>query len=198
MVKGWRDYRRQDFPIYYVQIAPFRYDPDNPESCDGTIVRDQLRRALKQIGNSAMVVIDDVSDVEDIHPKYKDKVGERLAVWALNKIYGLTGEIPCGPLYESMAVENGQVRLTFSYANGALKTSDGKAPSCFTIAGADKVFHPAQAGIEGDTVVVSSPEVPNPVAVRMAWRDIDTPNLLGGTGLPASCFLMDNWPFNGK
>jgi len=118
-------------------------------------------------------------------------VGLRLGLWALAKVYG-KDLVYSGPIYKSMAVEGNKVRVRFDHAAG-LKTRDGKEPSDFTIAGSDQTFQPAKAVIDGQTVVVSSEAVPQPVAVRFAWRDTAEPNLCNQAGLPASPFRTDQW-----
>jgi sialate O-acetylesterase len=193
MVRGWRSAWGYDFPILYVQIPPYRYDAGNPAAFRAAQLRDQQRRALDLIPDSEMIVTSDVGNIEDIHPMDKLSVGERLATWALNRVYNVSDEIPCGPLYEGMSVEGGAIRVSFIFADG-LQALDGKPLSDFQIAGEDRVFHPATAIIDGETVLVSSPEVKQPLAVRFAWTDIATPNLCGGSGLPASSFRSDDWP----
>jgi len=196
LARSWRDEWGYDFPFIYVQIAPFRYDGGDPAGYKGTIIRDAQRKALALIPDCGMAVISDVGNIEDIHPKYKEQVGHRLVLWALDKAYGVKDEIPSGPLYKSMAVEGGAIRVSFDYACKGLKSADGKPLTDFQIAGADGVFHPATATIDGATLLVSSPEVPAPVALRFGWCDIALPNFVGGTGLPASCFRTDDWPLS--
>ena len=194
MVRSWRSEWGYDFPVIYVQIPPYRYDSENPAAFRGAQLRDMQRKALAEIPDSEMIVISDIAEPDNIHPVDKLTPAKRLAAWALNKVYGVSDEIPCGPLYKSMKVEKGKVRIAFDYAQGGLKSADDKPISDFQIAGADKVFHSATATIDGETVIVSSPDVKKPVAVRFAWTNIAMPNLAGGTGLPASTFRTDNWP----
>jgi len=194
MVRGWRNQWGYDFPFLYVQIPPYRYDADNPAAFRGAQLRDEQRKALGLIPDSAMVVTSDVGNIEDIHPMDKLTVGDRLATWALNCVYSVTDEIPCGPLYSGMKVEGKAVRISFDYVVDGLQAIDGQPLGDFQIAGADKVFHLATAVIDRDTVLVSSPDVAEPVAVRFAWTNIAVPNLASGTGLPASCFRTDDWP----
>ena len=114
-----------------------------------------------------MVVTTDIGHLFTIHPHNKQEVGRRLALWALAKDYG-KDVVYSGPIYESMAVEGNKIRLKFAHAEG-LKATDGKPLAEFTIAGSDQKFVPAEAVIEGETVVVSSPAVAEPAAVRFAW-----------------------------
>ena len=145
----------------------------------------------KTVPNTGLAVTTDIGDLNDIHPKNKQEVGRRLALWALAKTYGR--DVVCsGPIYKSMSAEGQKVRLNFDYSQG-LKSADGKPLSFFTIAGADQKFLPAEARIEGESIVVSAPEVARPVAVRFAWREDATPNLVNGANLPASPFRTDSF-----
>jgi sialate O-acetylesterase len=131
--------------------------------------------------------------VKDIHPKNKQDVGRRLALWALAKVYG-RDIVYSGPIYKSMAVEGDKIRLQFDHVGGGLIAAGDKPLVEFTIAGADQKFVPAAATIDGETVVVHSDQVAQPVAVRYAWRDDAAPNLTNKEGLPASPFRTDQWP----
>ena len=191
MIANWRaDWGQGDFPFGFVQIAPFRYQGQNP-ACAAELWEAQLL-TLKSVPNTGMVVTTDIGDVKDIHPKNKQEVGRRLALWALAKVHGRR-LVYSGPIYRSMSVEGGAIRLRFYHAAGGLAASDGKPLREFTIAGADGKFVPAAATIDGDTVVVRSDQVSQPVAVRYAWRDDATPNLANKEGLPASPFRTDVW-----
>jgi sialate O-acetylesterase len=147
---------------------------------------------LKNVPNTGMVVTTDIGNIHDTHPKNKQEVGRRLALWALAKVYGHE-VVYSGPIYESMSVEGDKVRIHFTQTGTGLSTRDGKLPSHFTIAGADKKFHPADAKIEGNSLVVHGPSVSKPVAVRFAWREDAEPNLSNKEGLPASPFRTDQW-----
>ncbi|HNX03900.1 MAG TPA: sialate O-acetylesterase, partial [Opitutales bacterium] len=194
MVKSWRGEWGYDFPVIFVQIPPYRYDSADPNAFRCAQLRDSQRRALAEIPGSRMIVISDVAEIDNIHPIDKLTVGNRLADWALRDVYRVDAPIPCGPLYSGIRIEGASIRASFEFAEGGLKSADGKSLAGFEIAGKDRVFHPATATIDGDTVVVSSPEVKEPVAVRFAWSDIALPNLASGTGLPASTFRSDDWP----
>jgi sialate O-acetylesterase len=194
MVASWREKWGYDFPVLYVQIPPYRYDADNANAFRAAVLRDEQRRALTLIPQSFMVVASDVAEPENIHPIDKLTPGTRLADWALREVYHVAAPVPCGPLYAGMTVEGSSIRICFTHAEGGLRSLDGKPLTSFEIAGKDMVFHPAQAVIEGETVLVSSSEVPEPKAVRFAFRDDAMPNLAGGTGLPASTFRTDDGP----
>ena len=185
MIRAWRaEWNEGDFPFLFVQIAPF-------QGYDCHALWEAQFQTLKTVPNTGMVVTTDIGDVKDIHPKDKQNVGKRLALWALAKTYGR--DVVCsGPIYKGMKIEGDKIQLTFDYGTG-MKASDGKPLSYFKIAGADRVFHAANAEVDGDTLVVSSPEVKKPEAVRFAQQGQATPNLVNGTGLPASPFRTDAW-----
>jgi sialate O-acetylesterase len=178
-----------DLPFYFVQIAPFRYGNDRGEAAE-------LREAqLMALGtpHTGMVVTTDIGNPRDIHPRNKQEVGRRLALWALAETYGQPNLVCSGPLYRSMAVEGRSIRIAFDHVAGGL-VCGGAALTHFQIAGQDRRFLEAAARIDGDSVVVSSPDVPEPVAVRFAWEAAPEPNLFNADGLPASPFRTDNWP----
>ena len=119
-------------------------------------------------------------------------MGERLALWALAKDYGRADIEYCSPLYKSMTVEGNKLRLRFTHAKG-LKTSDGKPPAAFEIAGDDGKFVPAAARIEAKDVVVGAAAVPKPAAARHDWRNTPSVNLINEAGLPCPSFHTDHW-----
>ena len=158
------------------------------------LLRESQFKAL-EIENTGMVVTMDIGDPTNIHPKRKQPVGERLALLALAHEYGQTDLVYSGPQYVAHEVVNGGIQIEFTHTGSGMTSRDGKPLSHFTIAGADQVFHPASAAIENDTIVVSSPQVAKPVAVRFAWGNADEPNLMNQEGLPSSSFRTDDWPF---
>ncbi len=191
MIANWRtDWGQGDFPFGIVQLAPFRYGGQNPanwaELCEAQ------RMTLDRSPNTGMAVTVDIGDVKDIHPKNKQDVGRRLALWALAKSYG-QNLVYSGPIYKSMTVEGNKIRLQFDHVGSGLIASDGKPLTYFTIAGADQKFVPATAVIDGNSVVVSSDQVAQPAAVRFAWVDDTSPNFANKEGLPASPFRTDAW-----
>ena len=193
MIADWRKHWGQgDFPFYFVQLAPFRYRNLDPRMC--AELWEAQRLTLKKVPQTGMAVTTDIGNVEDIHPKNKQDVGLRLALWALAKTYGREGTVYSGPLYESMEVDGNKVRLKFTHVGSGLASSDGKPLSHFTVAGDDGQFVPAEAVIDGSTVLVSSEAVAGPVAVRFAWRDDAEPNFGNQEGLPASPFRTDEFP----
>jgi sialate O-acetylesterase len=141
-----------------------------------------------------MAIINDVGEAKDIHPKNKKDPGERLALWALANDYGQN--IVCsGPLYRASEIADNSIRVTFDHTGTGLKSRDSGPLKRFEIAGADKAWHWANAKIDGpDAVVVSSPDVPEPKAVRYAWAsNPEGANLINSEGLPASVFRTDDW-----
>jgi sialate O-acetylesterase len=186
LIQTWRSLWGYEFPFYYFQIAPYKYGTPKV----GAIVRDAQRRVLT-VPKTGMVVISDIGNTEDIHPRNKKDAGIRLANLVLNKTYGKSGIAIYGPLYKEYKIEKNKIRIYFDYADG-LNAKGGKLTN-FEIAGEDRKFYSADAEIQGGTVVISSPKVKAPVAVRFAWDNTATPNLFNSAGLPASCFRTDDW-----
>jgi sialate O-acetylesterase len=188
MIRDWRErWGQGDFPFYYVQLCPFnRHETEWPEVWEAQLM-------TLSVPNTGMAVTTDIGDINNIHPPNKQDVGKRLALWALAKDYGKTDLAYSGPLYKSMKVDGDKIRIAFDYAKG-LKSRDEKPLSWFVIAGKDQKFHAAEATIDGDEVVIHSDKVSDPVAVRMGWSSIATPNLINEAGLPASPFRTDDWP----
>ena len=190
MIEDWRArWGQGDFPFYFVQIAPFAYGGDTGAAAH---LRDSQRKTLS-VSNTGMAVTMDIGNPRDIHPKNKLDVGKRLALWALAKTYGKELTVWSGPLYKSVSPEGRALRVHFEQAGGGLASRDGKSISHVQVAGADQVFHPAGALIEGATLLVSSSAVSRPVAVRYGWGAADEPNLMNAEGLPASSFRSDDW-----
>lgn len=191
MIEDWRRHWDDEFSFYFVQLANFKARLDAPADSDWAELREAQSLALA-LPKTGQAVIIDIGEAEDIHPRNKQDVGARLAALALAKDYGKE-VVPSGPVYASHAVEGGAIRLTFSELGGGLVCPEA-ALTGFAVAGEDKQFVWAQAVIDGDTVVVSAPEVAAPVAVRYAWADNPACNLYNRAGLPASPFRTDDWP----
>lgn len=190
LIHGWRKlWKNEHLPFYYVQLAPYRYRGD-PLRLPGIW---EAQTAALSIPNTGMAVTVDIGNVRDIHPRNKQDVGKRLALWALAKTYGLPGIVYSGPLYHSMRIEEGRIRLFFEHLGGGFVSRDGEALHGFSIAASDGEFVEAAAVIDGDSVVVSSPEVEKPLAVRFGWHQEAEPNLSNAAGLPASPFRTDRW-----
>lgn len=193
LISGWRAvWGRGDFPFLFVQLANYMARRDEPGEDAWAELREAQTLALR-LPATGMAVAADVGDADDIHPREKRVVGERLALAALSLAYGRS--MPSsGPLYANHAVEGGAIRVRFSHAGGGLRARGDGALRGFAIAGADRHFRWAQARIEGATVVVTHPEIPAPVAVRYGWEANPPLSLENGAGLPASPFRTDDWP----
>lgn len=197
MIADWRKrWQLPEAPFYIVQLANTGKvgDPsDPPTESDWAELQWALFKVARDTPNSGLAVINDGKDTT-LHPREKQKVGERLALLALAHDYDKDKVAFSGPLFKKAEVEGKMIRIHFDHAEG-LKSSDGEALGSFQIAGADKVWVWAEAKIDGETVVVSSSEVENPVAVRYGWRGVPNgANLTNASGLPASLFKTDDWP----
>ncbi|HLJ54646.1 MAG TPA: sialate O-acetylesterase [Chthonomonadaceae bacterium] len=193
LIESWRKLWKQgDFPFLFVQIAPFLSRREEPEDSALAELREAQRLTSLRVPNTGMAVITDAGDETDLHPRDKRTVGERLALLARMLVYGQPIE-GSGPVLESAAPSVGEVRLRFSHTGGGL-IARGDRLEGFTIAGEDGKFVPASAAIRGDTIVVSSPEVPHPAGVRYGWADYPEGNLWNRAGLPASPFRTDSFP----
>ena len=191
MIQDWRDrWGQGDLPFYFVQIAPFHYKT-NPMSA--AFLREAQGMALS-LPNTGMVVTMDIGDPTNIHPKVKKPVSERLALLALKHTYGRSKLIASGPVYSEQKIKGKKIRLSFTEIGGGLASRDGEPLTHFTIAGSNGKFVPANAEIDGDTIVVQSPQISKPKAVRFGWGSADMPNLMNKEGLPASSFRTDNYP----
>ncbi len=191
MIKDWRAaWGEGDFPFYIVQLAGFGAIPDTPQKPDWALTRELQAKVARETPNSGLAVAIDRGEVYNIHPPNKRDVGNRLAVLALAKAYGL--DVPCeGPTYKSMAVESGKIRIKLDHAAG-LKSLGG-APGGFAIAGADQKFVWAQAMLDGESIIVWSPDVKDPVAVRYAYGNNTVCNVYNGADFPAVPFRTDIW-----
>lgn len=195
MINDWRKRWADDFSFYYVQLANYHAPSTEPGTPDPwALVQERMRLVLGTTPKTGMAIINDVGDANNIHPANKKDPGERLARWALAKDYG-KDMIYSGPLYKSSGVKQGAIRVTFDQSGTGLKSRDGGALKRFEIAGADKVWKWAEAKIDGtDSVIVSSPEVKAPLAVRYAWAaNPEGANLVNSDGLPTSIFRTDDW-----
>ncbi len=193
VIRSWWDsWELGEFPFLFVQLANFKEAKEEPGDSDWAELREAQTMTLS-LPNTGMAVAIDIGDAKDIHPKNKQDVGKRLALWALAKTY--SKKVECsGPLYKSMAKKGNTIVLRFDHVGGGLVAKGDEPLQGFAIAGADRKFVRAEARIEGDTVVVSSEKVASPVAVRYAWADNPTCSLYNQAGLPASPFRTDIWP----
>jgi sialate O-acetylesterase len=191
LIQDWRTrFARPELPFLWAQIAPFGYG-GGAYGAHATALLREAQDLTMALPATAQVVLTDIGDVRDIHPKDKWTVGARLARAALVKAYGHDLD-PYGPRYASHEVEGGALRVRFTSAEGGL-VAKGDTLTWFHVAGADKKFVMATARIDGDSVLVSSPEVTAPVAVRFGWSDVAEPNLFDTDGLPAAPFRTDDW-----
>lgn len=193
MIRDWRErWKQGDFPFLFVQLAPWQPKPDMPPPGTWAELREgQLLTALN-CPNTAMAVITDCGDTMDIHPQRKEPVGGRLALAAQAVAYGRK-MVYQGPVYKSVKFRGNTATLYFDSVGAGLEAKSGELKG-FTIAGEDQKFVDAQAQIVGSTVVVSSPEVAKPVAVRFGWLNCPDVNLFNKNGLPATPFRTDDWP----
>ncbi|MGB0761621.1 MAG: sialate O-acetylesterase [Rubripirellula sp.] len=205
LINGWRKLFNPDLAFYWVQLADFRTSNEKPEGGDGWAKLRDAQRTSLNIDNTGMAVIHDIGNAKDIHPRNKQDVGWRLSQWALHQNYGRDDLVPAGPLYKSQKIEDDTIRLSFDHVGKGLMVGkkNGLEPAQedengtlgrFAISGADKVWHWADAVIDGNTVVVSSKEVSKPVAVRYGYTmNPRGANLYNKEGIPASPFRTDNW-----
>ncbi len=187
--------RRWDsaLPFAWVQLPEYRVAGEIGRRF-WPVIREQMRRTLS-LPHTGMAVGLGLGDPDDIHPADKQGIGRRLAVWALADVYAQQDVVAGGPLWTSATTEGSANRLSFQQTDGGLVARDGILTG-FEIAAADQRWLPARAVIEGLTVVVSHPEIAEPVAVRYAWADHPAWSLLNGAGMPASPFRTDDWPIN--
>ena len=169
LIDGWRQaWGEGQFPFLYVQLAPYDYGmykgPKDPYLLPALW---EAQTATLSIPNTGMAVTTDISEVRNIHPKDKQDVGLRLALWALKETYGRKDVACCGPLYSHYLVEGERIRVFFHHTDGGLTSRDGRPLTWFQIAGEDRVFHDAEAVVEGETVLVHNSAVRAPLAVPL-------------------------------
>ncbi len=193
LTKDWRTrWGQGDFPFAWVQLPNFRKPQSAPVEESGWVtVREAMLQAL-QIPNTGMAITTDVGEANDIHPRNKQAVGQRLANWALATVYAQKQIAPSGPLPAGHETKGAEIILSFKHTHGGLVAKGGELKG-FAISGPDKKWLTAKARIVGDKIVVSHPDLKNPAAVRYAWAENPDCNLFNGAGLPASPFRTDNW-----
>ena len=181
-----------ELPFYFVEIAPFNYE--GPDGTSAAYLREAQLQSMREIPNCGMVSTLDVGHPVFIHPVDKETVGTRLAWWALGQTYGREGFGYATPIYKSMEIAEGKIYINVENAPNGLCPMWTSLEG-FEIAGEDRVFHPAFAEIETKScrLAVSSKEVPNPVAVRYAFKNYATASVFNIHGLPLAPFRTDNW-----
>jgi sialate O-acetylesterase len=194
MILSWRRAWNAEFPFLFVQLASYnakKVPPTGqPEESQWAELREAQTMTL-ELPRTGMAVAIDLGEPDNIHPKNKQEVGRRLALIAEASVYYREQEYS-GPLFAGAQTEDGRIRLSFRNSAG-MKAADGGKLKGFSIAGEDKKFVWADAEIEGDHIVVSSPAVKEPFSVRYGWADVPDCNLVNETGLPASPFRTDSW-----
>ena len=214
MVSNWRqDWNQGDFAFLQVQLAPFKAIKSDPGESSWAELREAQNYAMKVLPKVGVAVITDVGEEKDIHPRKKEPVGARLALAARHIAYG-EKMVWSGPAYKSMKVSGNKATLGFNHVGSGLEArrstemEDVTGPALydqatgkvqrelrgFAVCGEDRKFVWATAEIVGDKVVVSSPQVAKPVAVRYGWADFPVVNLWNREGLPASPFRTDDFP----
>lgn len=189
MITGWRArFGQGDFPFYWVQLA--NYHARNPDGDNWPRLRDAQTNTLS-LPNTGQAVTVDIGNVGDVHPRNKKDVGRRLARIALARDYGFS-IVSSGPVVKKIERSGSSFKVLFTQTDGALIAPLNELAG-FELAGDDKIFKPASATIAGNTVTVTSAEIPAPAAVRYAWRNAPLAGLFNREGLPAVPFRSDNW-----
>ena len=188
MIENWREaFRSPGLPFYFVQVAPYHYSP----TTHSELLREAQFMALG-VRNTGMAVTLDIGDLNHSHPANKQEVGRRLALWALAKQYGIS--IPySGPIYQSGKQRGGTMELSFDHIDGGLVLTQSRTGSGFQIAGGDHVFKPARATVRGNRLIVFSPYVAHPHAVRYGFTNQAEATFFNGAGLPSPSFRTDDW-----
>ena len=193
LIRDWRGrFAQGDTPFLIVQLPNHMGRSTRPETSAWAEMREAQVLTAQTVPGCGLAVAIDIGEAENVHPLNKQDVGLRLALVAESQVYHLQ-VASSGPRYRSMAVDGGSIRLTFDEGKG-LSAADDKALTGFSIAGSDRKFKWAEAHLDGTVVVVSSPEVAAPVAVRYAWANNPACNLTNASGLPAAPFRTDDWP----
>ena len=194
MIRNWRrDWKQGDFTFLAVQLAPFTKIKDQPGDSDWAELREAQLLATQVLPKVGMAVITDVGEEADIHPRKKEPVGARLALAARRIAYGEKKTVTSGPVYKRMKIDGDKIALNFDHVGSGLEARGGELKG-FAIAGEDGKFVWAKAEIVGEKVVVSSPDVSKPLAVRFGWANFPVVNLWNKDGLPATPFRTDKFP----
>lgn len=186
LIASWRKAWNDEFPFYFVQIAPYKNGTNN---FSNVTVRNSQRKILKEVPKTGMVLTSDISDTIDIHPKNKKSVGIRLADLALAETYKTNHNLVNGPLFKEIKTNKNKVTVSFDYAEELYFKN--KISNQFEVAGTDGIFYPAEASIKNNEVILTSKKVFNPVKVRFAWGNTIQSDLFNKVNLPASCFTSE-------
>jgi sialate O-acetylesterase len=192
LIQSWRrEWNRspRDFPFLWVQLPNFGAVSASPPATGGWAILRESQAAALSLPNTAQAVTIDVGDAADLHPKNKEPVGKRLALAALQVAYG-ESVLATGPTYRSHAVRGNEVVIEFANVGAGLSLKSGNG---FAVAGEDRQWQWAEARVDGNRVIVSSPRVQSPVAVRYAWANSPIAVLFSREGLPGVPFRTDTW-----
>ncbi|MET0263387.1 MAG: sialate O-acetylesterase [Rariglobus sp.] len=199
LISGFRtQFAQPHLPVYWVQLPNFDHGNRNSDTWHWAELREAQTKTLA-VPHTGQAITIDVGEPKGLHPKNKKPVGERLALLALARTYAVEHVVDSGPVFKSAIREGAAYRISYEPSSGsepalsALKASPAGLTG-FELAGADQVFHPADARIDGATVIVTSAQVANPVAVRYAYRNAPVAGLFNSAGLPAAPFRTDTWP----
>jgi sialate O-acetylesterase len=190
--RAWSD-EKAAFAFYMVQLANFTAATPQPVESDWAELREAQFLTTQKLEHVGIATAIDIGEANDIHPRNKQEVGRRLALAAEAMTYGMKDVVPSGPVYDGMTVEGSSIRLKFKHIGGGL-VQKGDRLAGFQIAGEDRKWVWADAKIDGESVVVSSPDIARPVAVRYAWANNPPSTLYNQAGLPALPFRTDDWP----
>lgn len=189
MIGAWRKQFEQDFPFYYVQIAPWTYETPY----EAALLMEQQMKTLAYPKTGMVVITDLVPDVKNLHPENKLDVGLRLATLALADTYHKNIPVYKSPVFKKMDIKKSEIHLYFDNAPNGFMIKGNEKPTEFLIAGSDQVFLPADVKIEKDKIVVSNKTIKNPVAVRFSFSNTGTSNVLSKEGFPITPFRTDDW-----
>jgi len=194
LIADWRKRWGSEFPFGIVQLPDYHGAQKEASEPTGWVsVREGMLKTSTTVPKVGMAVTLGCGLADNVHPTNKQEVGRRLGAWALGDVYGMKDVASSGPLPAGHEINGSEVTLSFTHADGGLVAKDGGELKGFAIAGEDKKFVFAKAKIVGDKIVVSSPDVAKPVAVRYAWAANPQFNLFNGAGLAATPFRTDDW-----
>lgn len=197
LIESWRnDWNDKTLPFYFVQLAPYAYSTTKDERSHSPEQLPEFwesqRLALHLQNTNTIAITDLVDTISDLHPGYKWEIGRRLSLLAANKTYGQKNIVWSGPVYKEMKTVNNTIEISFSESGSGLASRDGKTLNWFTIAGNDGKFVKANVEIKGDKIILSAPEIQNPISARFGWNEAAQTNFINKEGLPAVPFRTDN------